>query len=66
MGYVVTLYNAHELAYATCLATCKDVVADKLAEERFCVDSAAIGFHIYKELRDCQVLQQSIYVPHAY
>ena len=28
------------------------LMAGKVAKERFCVDSAVRGFHIYKELRD--------------
>ena len=47
----ITLYNTHELAWATH----KDTMADKLAEERFSIDSAVREFCIYKELRDCLV-----------
>ena len=31
-----TLYNTRELVRATRLAMLKDIMADKLAEERFC------------------------------
>ena len=31
-----TLYNIRELACYTCLPTLEDIMADKLAEERFC------------------------------
>ena len=31
-----TLYNTHELARVTRLAKLEDIMADKLAEERFC------------------------------
>ena len=53
-----TLYNTHELARATHLVTLKDIMADKLAKERFCNDKISYTC-IYNELRDCLVLQQS-------
>ena len=49
----VTVYNTRELARATRLATLEDIMADKLAEEKFCSNK------IYNELRDCLVSQQS-------
>ena len=51
--HTATLYNMCELACTTCLATCEDIMVDKLAMERICIDSAVRGFYIYKELRDC-------------
>ena len=55
VAHAITLYNTLEFA---CLAMHKKIMADKLTEERFCVDSAVREFHIYKELRDCLVSQQ--------
>ena len=46
-----TLYNTRELAHATRLATLEDIIADKLAKERF-------RSNICNELSDCLVSQQ--------
>ena len=45
-----------ELAHATHRATCGDIMAVGIAEEKFCIDSAVREFQIYKEFRDCLVL----------
>ena len=51
--HAVTLYNRREFARDTRRqATLEDIMADKLAEERF-------YSNIYNELRDCLVSQQS-------
>ena len=50
--HTATLYNTCELARTAHLATCEDIMVDKLAMERICIDSAVRGFYIYKELRD--------------
>ena len=52
MVHAATLYNTCELSCTTHLATLEDIMADKLAEERFC--SKKISY-----LSDCLVLQQS-------
>ena len=36
-----TPYNTHEPAHATCPATCEDIMAGKLAEERFCSERSS-------------------------
>ena len=47
-GVSATLYNTHELARATHLAMLKDIMADKLAEERliFCIEKISMNYGI--------------------